>query len=223
MEAYDLLMLMVLGGATVFGAWKGMAWQIASLASFVVSYFFALRFSEQLAPFFGQQAPLNRFIAMLAVYLGTSLVIWVLFRVLAGVIDRVRLREFDHQIGALFGLAKGVLLCIVVTFFAVTLSDRLREAVLRSKSGHYIAVVLDKADSLMPAEIKDVLGPYLHELEDKLDGDEPLDRTRSRFGDDSERMNGDDERDFFGRENRRAERPARPAEPEGREAFDWIR
>ena len=39
-----------------------MAWQIASLASLVVSYFAALRFSAQLAPYFGEQAPLNRFV-----------------------------------------------------------------------------------------------------------------------------------------------------------------
>ena len=53
----------------MFGFWKGMAWQIASLASLVVSYFAALRFSEQLAPMFGDQAPLNRFVAMLAIYI----------------------------------------------------------------------------------------------------------------------------------------------------------
>lgn len=211
MEAYDLLMILMLAGATIFGAWKGMAWQLASLASFVVSYFLALRFSEQLAPFFGQQAPLNRFVAMLAIYLGTSLAIWLLFRVLADVIDRVRLREFDHQIGALFGLAKGVLLCIVVTFFAVTLSDRLREAVMRSRSGHYIAVVLDKADRLMPAEIKDVLGPYLHELEDKLDHDDPLDRIQDRAS------------DFFERDDRRAERPPVKKAQDALDAFDWVR
>ena len=64
MQTYDMIMVLVLVGATVFGFWKGMAWQIASLASLVVSYFAALRFSDQLAPVFGQQAPLNKFAAM---------------------------------------------------------------------------------------------------------------------------------------------------------------
>src|SRR5687767_3696119 len=80
MQTYDMMMLVVLVGATVFGFWKGMAWQIASLASLIVSYFAALRFSEQLAPVFGQQAPLNRFVAMAAIYVGTSFFIWTLFR-----------------------------------------------------------------------------------------------------------------------------------------------
>ncbi len=57
-------------------------------------------------------------------------------------IDRVRLKEFDHQIGALFGLAKGVLLCVVITFFVVTLSESARQKVLGTYSGRYIAVLI---------------------------------------------------------------------------------
>ena len=43
MQTYDLLMLLVLVCATIFGFWKGMAWQLASLASLVVSYIAALQ------------------------------------------------------------------------------------------------------------------------------------------------------------------------------------
>src|SRR5436190_21427975 len=108
MQTYDLLMLAVLGAATLFGFWKGMAWQIASLASLVVSYFASLRFSEQMAPFFAQtfkslQPPLNRFAAMFAIYVATSFVIWTLFRFISTAIDKVRLESFDKQLGAMFG------------------------------------------------------------------------------------------------------------------------
>ena len=68
MEPYDMAMLAVLGGATIMGVWKGMAWQLASLASLGVSYFSALRFSPLVASYFGRP-PLNRFIAMGVVYL----------------------------------------------------------------------------------------------------------------------------------------------------------
>jgi membrane protein required for colicin V production len=169
MEIYDICMLVVLVGATVFGAWKGMAWQIASAASLVLSYFVALRFSEQLAPRFGAQAPLNRFIAMAVLYAGTSIAIWLLFRMVAGIIDRVKLKEFDRQMGAMFGAAKGILLCVAITFFAVTLSGQAREMVLQSRSGHYIALFLDRAEGVMPRELHQVLDPYLHKLEKGLD------------------------------------------------------
>src|SRR5204862_7823668 len=109
MQNYDLVMIAVLVGATIFGFWKGMAWQIASLASLVVSYFASLKFGEQLAPLFGQQAPLNKFVAMLAIYVGASFIIWTLFRLVSGAIDQIRMESFDKQLGAMFGFAKGVL------------------------------------------------------------------------------------------------------------------
>ena len=169
MELYDICMLVVLAGATILGAWKGIAWQVASMASLVLSYFVALRFSPQLAPHFGQQAPLNRFVAMFVLYAGTAMVIWFVFRLVSNLIDRVRLKEFDRQMGALFGLAKGVLLCVAITFFAVTLSTQARTAVLRSQSGYYIALLLHRAEGVMPRELHEVLDPYMNKLEQELD------------------------------------------------------
>ena len=99
MDLYDLLMLLVLGVNTLLGVWKGMAWQVASIASLVLSYFMALRYSTALAPMLGVEAPLNRFVAMFVLYLGTSLFVWLCFRAVSGFIDRLRLKEFDHQVG----------------------------------------------------------------------------------------------------------------------------
>lgn len=175
MQPYDILMIVVLVAATIFGAWKGMAWQLASLASLVLSYFVALRFSPQLSPMFGEQAPWNRFIAMLVIYIVTSLVVWLIFRAVAGFIDRVKLKEFDKQLGALFGLAKGVLLCVAITFFAVSLlPPEKKETVLGSRSGYYIGVLLVRSHGVMPEEIHDMLHPYLNKLEEKLAPDGPV-------------------------------------------------
>lgn len=168
MQTYDMLMLVVLVGATVFGFWKGMAWQIASLASLIVSYFVSLKFAEQLAPLFGQQAPWNKFVAMFAIYLGTSFIIWMLFRFVAGAIDKIKLETFDKQLGAMFGFAKGVLLCIGITFFAVTVVPAQADAIVGSQSGHYIVALLDKAHSVFPPEIHQVLDPYLNKIEERL-------------------------------------------------------
>jgi membrane protein required for colicin V production len=169
MQTYDLVMVLVLVAATIFGFWKGMAWQIASLASLVLSYFAALRFSTPLAPVFGDSAPLNKFAAMFAIYVGTSFVIWTLFRLIAGVIDKVRLESFDKQLGAMFGFAKGVLLCVVITFFAVTfLPQNQGEAIVASQSGRYIVALLDKSHSVFPPEIHEVVDPYLNQIEQRL-------------------------------------------------------
>lgn len=167
METYDIIMIVLLVAATLFGAWKGLAWQVASLAAIVASYYVAFNFRDQVAQQIQAAPPWNVFLAMLLLYVGTSFVIWVLFRLVSGVIDRVKLKEFDRQIGALFGLAKGVLLCVIVTLFAVTLAtEPQREAIIRSRSGYYIAQLLDKSDSLLPAEVQELLHPYIHQLEE---------------------------------------------------------
>ena len=121
MEIYDIIMLVILAGAAIFGAIKGFAWQLASIASIVVSYFVAYRFREPFSESIQAEPPWNRFLAMLILFIGTALVIWVGFRMISKSIDRMKLREFDRQIGALFGLAKGGLYCILITLFAVTL------------------------------------------------------------------------------------------------------
>jgi len=169
---YDIFMLVVLVGTTIFGAWKGMAWQLASLASVVLSAMVAIHFSGPLAPLFSVNEPWNRFLAMLILYLATSLSIWVLFRLVAGILDRVRLKEFDRQLGAMFGFVKGVLLCVLITFFAVTLSETARQAVLRAKSGYYIAQLTRHAGPILPEEVRAVVGKYLDELDEKL---QPID------------------------------------------------
>jgi len=169
MQTYDLVMLAVLAAATLFGFWKGLAWQIASLASLVASYFLALKFADRLAPMVSQHAPWNKFLAMLIIYAGASAAIWMIYRIIGGAIDRVKLNEFDRQMGALVGFAKGVLLCIAITFFAVTLLGQVqRDKIVASKSGQYIVQILDKADAVAPPEIHDVIGDAIQRIKRPL-------------------------------------------------------
>jgi membrane protein required for colicin V production len=174
LQSYDLLMVLVLAGATLFGFWKGMAWQLASLASLVVSYFVALKFSAQLAPMFGQP-PTNRFIAMLTIFSGTSFVVWMLFRFVSGIIDKIKLQAFDKEMGALFGLAKGVLLCVAITFFAVSspLPQEQRQAIANSRSGHYIVALLNKAETMVPPEYHQQVVPILDKVEEQISTGNP--------------------------------------------------
>lgn len=170
MQTYDLVMVAVLIGATLLGFMKGMARQVASLASLVASYFVALHTSPIVAPYIGQPEPLNRFIAMLLLYLLTALAIWLICRRVLQFIDRLQLKEFDRQLGGLLGAAKGVLLCLAITFFTVTLSVQGRETVFASRSGHYIAKFMTQADAVMPKELEAILNPYRREFEQKLSG-----------------------------------------------------
>jgi membrane protein required for colicin V production len=169
MQAYDVLMLVVLALAIVWGAWKGLVWQIASILSIILSYFVALRFRQPLAGIIEATPPWNMFLAMLILFLGTGLVVWLGFNLVSEFLERVKLKEFDRQLGALFGAAKGALICILVTLFSVALlGDAQRQAICNSKSGYYIAVLLDRADLVIPRELHSVLEPYLDRLDKSI-------------------------------------------------------
>lgn len=174
MEVYDLIMLAVLVLAVIFGARKGLAWQVASLSSIFASYFVAYRFRGVVAPRIDMAPPWNTFVAMLLLYIATSILIWWAFRIVAGTLDRVKLRDFDRHAGAVLGFGRGLLWCLLITLFAVTLlGESARRAVIQSRSGHYIAQLLDRSDAIMPGELHQVLGPYLQTFESRLsqDGD----------------------------------------------------
>ncbi len=174
METYDLLMLAVLALTTVHGLFKGLAYQIASLGAIALGYFASLKFSEPLAPMFGQP-PLNRFVAMFVLYMVASLAVWIGFRFVSDFLNNLQLRGYDRQVGGLFGAAKGVVYCLVVTFFALTLAPSFQEQILQSRSGHYMAQLLNRADPILPAEWRQVVEPYLNQLENDLapDGAKP--------------------------------------------------
>ena len=169
MEVYDIVMIVVFAGAILFGAWKGLAWQIASLAAIFVSYFVALRFRGEVAQFISADPPWNRFLAMFILYLATSLVIWVAFGFVRRFIEQFQLKSFDRQAGAVVGALKGALLCALITLFAVTLlSDRQKEAILHSKSGTYIATAINKMSVAVPDELHQVLDPYLNRFNQEV-------------------------------------------------------
>ncbi|QEG02124.1 Colicin V production protein [Stieleria maiorica] len=171
MEIYDILMLVVLSAAAIFGAVKGFAWQLASIASIVFSYFVAYRFREPLSHSIVAEPPWNRFLAMLILFVGTSLVVWVAFNMVRQTIDRLRLKEFDRQISALFGLLKGGLYCTLITLFSVTLmGDTVRGKIVASKSGRFIARNLDRSESVIPPEIHQFLRPYLERFDAEMNG-----------------------------------------------------
>lgn len=169
MQNYDIAMIALLGFTTLMGFARGFARQLAGILSLVLSYFAALRFSDALAPHLNADPKYAKYLAMLILYCGTAFVVWMVFRFVSGGIDQIRLREFDRQVGGLLGFGKGVLLCTVVTFFAVTLNADSRAAVLKSKSGYYISDFLHKAKPIMPPQLSEYLKPYLDKLERGLD------------------------------------------------------
>jgi membrane protein required for colicin V production len=168
-DSYDMVMLGLLATAGVLGYFKGIVWQIAWIAGICLSSYVSLRFSGELSSLTGQPPPWNRLLAMLALYVATSLVVWVTFRFVSSLIDAVHLSAFDHQLGLVFGLAKGALICVVVTFFAVTMMPAYRSEITGSQSGQIVAKLIGEADQFLPADIHETVDPFLQQFQQQFD------------------------------------------------------
>ena len=162
---YDLLVLAILVIAVIRGAMKGFVWQLAVIGALVSFFLFAETASLAIAPLIDVEPPLNRWIAMLIIYLALSFVAFRVARGLRSWIEKAKFQEYDRHLGALFGLVKGVTFALVLTFFVVTISESQREKILHSYSGHAAALIMDRLHPVMPEELHDVLEPYIHQLD----------------------------------------------------------
>jgi membrane protein required for colicin V production len=159
MSVYDIAMIIVFLGAIWFGYWKGLAWQVASVAAIVLSYFVAITFPDAISSYISAEPPFNRFAAMLILFVGTSLVVWTLFASISKSLKKMELKGFDRQAGALVGAVKGAILCMVITMFSVALlGDRARDAIHDSKTGYYVVHGIDRLPGILP----DQLAQYIH-------------------------------------------------------------
>ena len=192
MEIYDLFMLGIVVVAALLGAMKGLAWQIASAAAFVGSYIVALTFYPQLAVHIDAEEPWNKYLAMFALYLGTSFVVWIIFAFVRRMIERVEMKGFDRQAGAIVGLVNGGIVCLFVTFFAITLpflSSEQKLAICQSQSGRLMASTVETLKYGLPEDVDQVVRPYLEELDKRLQNPEGFSQEPEKEGQDQGLMN----------------------------------
>lgn len=183
MGIYDIAMLVIFLGAIVFGYWKGLAWQIASLAALVVSYIVAVNFRDQMATLLKVDEPWNKIGAMLILFLGTSLLIWAIYSSVSKSLKKNELKGFDRQAGAILGALKGGLLCMVVTMFAVSfLGEDVHEKIDHSKFGPYIEKGIWQVSDFVPDELARFVNPHIENYKDAVGHQEPAVDTSGFFG-----------------------------------------
>lgn len=159
---YDGLILLILVLATWRGASRGLAWQVAWIGAIVLCFLFATPLSLYVTPHIRLDPPLNRWVSMLVIYMGFSFVSFAIARMLRGWLEETKFQEFDSHLGAIFGLAKGALIALVLTFFLVGLSTSAREYILKTNSGYAAEAIFRKLHPIMPREIEHVLEKYDH-------------------------------------------------------------
>lgn len=158
---YDLVCLAVVAFSVWRGMSKGFIWQIASIAGILLCFLFAEAVSVVVAPMTGLEPPLSRWVSILGLYVASSFAAFAAARLIQDGLEKAKFEDFDRHLGGGLGFAKGALLCVILSFFMFTLSEKTRETVVHSKSGYASALILHKLDPIMPEGLHKLLDPYV--------------------------------------------------------------
>ncbi len=118
MVALDLILIGALLVSLVIGAWRGLVYELISLAGWIAAFFVAQYFAPDVAamlPLAKAPDPLRYAagfaIVFIAVAFGAGLVAWGLKKL----VEAVGLRPVDRVLGGAFGLMRAVVLMLAAT------------------------------------------------------------------------------------------------------------
>ena len=149
----DWALLGVLALSAAVGLWRGLVFEVLSLAGWVAAYIAAQAFADSAAPLLPIGAPgsaLNQGTAFALVFV-LALIVWALAsRLLRMVIHATPLQVVDRVLGGGFGLLRGAVLLLAVAT-AVSLTPAARSTAWRQSQGaDWLLVVLQGMKPVLP-------------------------------------------------------------------------
>lgn len=121
MTAFDFVVVAIVVLSTLLAFWQGFIRMLASLAAWVVGFLAAIHFSGMvgaLLPDFGE-SPAIRYIVAFAIILIVVLILGALLGALVShLVQSVGLGFVDRTLGAIAGVARGVVLAVLLVLAA---------------------------------------------------------------------------------------------------------
>ncbi len=146
----DYIIIAIIAISTVISLIKGFVQQLVSLASWLLAFFLALRF----APDFGQYleqyialAPARQGIAFFVIFFAVVIIGSIIGVIASKIISVAHLSLGDRFLGMLFGVVRGVVIVLTLTFF-LGMSPLVEEpwwdqSMLLAHSRELLVIVLD--------------------------------------------------------------------------------
>ncbi len=160
MTPYDAAMAAVVVAGMIWGAWRGITWQLASIASLVLGYTVSQPLSGQVAEHFPGPPVVARALAMLAIYAAVSGGVFLAAWLVRATLRQLKFEEYDRHLGMVLGGLEGALLGLVITFFVASLAPQTRNTIFGSPTGHLVGRLMDTVGPVLPAEVRNELTPF---------------------------------------------------------------
>jgi len=161
-NSVDVVLLLVLGLATLFGLWKGMVLAVGTLVAGAVGAFVGTQFSAAWVPMIealgaspANARPIASVAMFLAGFFGTYLVAWAISKGLKS----IELAWLDRLLGTVCGLGAGMIVCGVILVAAAHIAHDLpRESAIRQTGvGLLLLEVMEPVTDRMPGPIGEVV------------------------------------------------------------------
>ncbi len=189
----DLVVLGILLYCAVRGASRGLLSQLSWVIALLLCFKFSGTLAPAIEPMIGVDPPLKQWLAMLGVYVGLCGVSFVVAGMLSNWMAKAKIIDFDKHLGGILGFVKGVIICMTVMFFAITMSPPMRQIVSQTYSGYGAALILHNSKYLIPLlpenaipTVQNVIDNFNKSLQtgpDDLNGATPIEA--GTFGTDS--------------------------------------
>ena len=167
MAALDRVVVVVLVASILIGAWRGLVFEVLSLASWVLAFLIARLWGAQVGLWLpmqemdeGLRTGAGFVVTFVAAIFALGIVIWLIGRL----VQAVGLRPFDRVLGAAFGAVRGLLLLVLITL--VFLLTPMRESQIWNTS--VVAPYLVSAVSVLRPWMPQEMGRHWSSLVDQL-------------------------------------------------------
>ena len=156
----DYAVIGVFAGSLVLGVWRGLVREVISILGWVIAFLAANLLAGPIGPAMPQAIPtpeLRVAAAYLAVFIGSLIVTSLVGLLLSKIVKAVGLGGVDRALGAVFGVARGLLIVLAATLLA-GLTSAPRQAYWRdSASGPLLAQAAGALKPLLPQTLAERL------------------------------------------------------------------
>lgn len=149
----DWVLLTVLLGSTLLGAWRGLVFEVLSVLSWVMAFVVAQWWAHDVAlwlPMGTASEGLRHAAAFVLVFVGAVFAGGLVAALLKRLISAVGLRPADRGLGAVFGLARGVLLLVVLALVVSMTPLHTAPDWQTSQSAQWLEVVVQGVRPMLP-------------------------------------------------------------------------
>jgi len=156
----DLVFIGILVLSAIVGLMRGLVFEVLSLVGWLVAYFAAQWLSADVAPHLPVGRPgsaVNLGVAFAATFIGVLIVWSILARLVRLLIHATPLSLVDRALGASFGLARGLLVLLVITTIVMFTSFAKSPAWRESRGAAWSSDALQGIKPMLPPQIAEHL------------------------------------------------------------------